>query len=641
MIGGEHMPMHIASTTFGALLGAALLVAGAQALAQAPVVIADGGRSDYSIYLAKDAPPSVAEAAAELQRVIAVATGAKLPIVNEPAPAMICLGDNPETRRLGVDPAALPDEHFVIETRGRHLVIAGKDTRADQRTAQGGVSEGTYLGALEFLERCVGVRWLFPDTLGEDIPSLKQLTVAPLAVRDGPDFAHRALHSVGGRPEAKAWQRRMRVDAGRSAMRLSYNHAFHLYGMKDALKGRPELMALIDGKRRPVEDCKNDYLSEMKFCTSNPELVRLYADALLKAMDANPAQTMWAISPSDGAGWCQCPTCAATDEPCDWPGAGGNKSLSPRVFDFYNAVARIVREKQPDKRLGCFAYAAYNYPPLKAMEFEPNLFLMAASRPYYGYSLYHPVLSDEFNRLVDSWDERFHGRMGWFDFSVYVGPLRCSVGAPYPPGFPIMKQIFPKVKQKGWKAMFWAGLQVNGYGALSNYVAAKLCWRADADVDALAAEWLRRAYGPGGEPMGALYALLEKQLADYKRSFKVADGQLYQYRCVPDQVRAVHLPIFPQMESLYREALAKAATDAQRQRLEMFGDNLVILHWHLRKAGWLKTPETSLFHRTDEDFRAFAQKNYLSPSVRCVWKTPEEMLVPKLGETPVPVKRQE
>lgn len=625
----------------GMLVGAAALVVGVQALAQAPLVVADGGRSNYVIYHVKDAPASVSDAATEIQRVVEVATGAKLPIVNEPAAAMICLGDNAETRRLGVDPSTLPDENFVIETRQGCIVIAGKDTRGNEVTSQGGVSEGTYLGAMEFLERCVGVRWLFPDTLGEDIPVVKQLTVGPVALRDGPDFAHRSLHSVGSRPEARVWQRRARVDAGRCAMRLSYNHAFHLYGMKEAMKGHPELMALIDGKRRPVEECKNDYLSEMKFCTSNPEVARIFADGLLKEMAANPAQVMWPISPSDGGGWCQCEKCAATDEPCDWPGAGGNKSLSPRVFEFYNAVAKIVREKHPAKRLGCFAYAAYNYPPLKAMEFEPNLFLMAASRPYYGYSLYHPVLSEEFNRLVDSWDERFHGRMGWFDFSVYVGPLRCSVGAPYPAGLPIMKQIFPKVKQKGWQAMFWAGIQVTGYGSMSNYVASKLCWHANADADALAAEWLRRAYGPGGEPMGRLYALLEEQLATYKRSFKVSDGTLYQYRCVPEQVRAVHLPIFARMEALYREAMAKTETDAQRQRLEMFGDNLVVLHWHMRKAGWLAEPEKSVFYRSDADFKAFAEKNFRAASIRCVWKKPEEMLVPKLGEAAVPVQRQE
>jgi len=100
---------------------------------------------------------------------------------------------------------------------------------------------------------------------------------------------------------------------------------------------------------------------------------------------------------------------------------------------------------------------------------------------------------------------------------------------------------------------------------------------------------------------------------------------------VPEQVRAVHLPIFGQMEALYTEALAKAATDSQRRRVEMFGDNLVVLHWHMRKAGWMEAPEKSVFYRSDDAFKAFAEKNYMSLAIRCVWRKPEEMLAPKLG----------
>ena len=310
----------------------------------------------------------------------------------------------------------------------------------------------------------VGARWLLPGAVGEDIPARKRLTVPPLAVKDAPYFAYRQLHAAGGSPDGRAWVRRLGVDGKRVAMVMDYNHAFHRYGMKEKLKGRPDLMALVNGRRIPVEECKNDYLSEMKFCTSNPEVVRMFAEGILAEMEKNPAQVMWAISPSDGGAWCQCETCTATDEACDWPGAAGSKSFSPRVFTFFNEVAKIVRAKQPDKKLGCFAYAAYNYPPAKPMKFEPNLFLMAASRPYYGYAPYQEDLNREFGRLADAWDAQFKGRMGWFDFTVYVGPLRCSVGAPYPPGFPLMKMIFTKVKDKKWQAMFWSGLQVDGYG---------------------------------------------------------------------------------------------------------------------------------------------------------------------------------
>jgi len=616
-----------------AMAGAAM---GAEAGEARELVLAENGKSDFAIVHSEDAPNSVREAANELRRVFEISTGAKLPIVQGEAKAAICVGDSALTRRLGVDVSALPDEGFVIETRQGHVVIAGKDTRDNEQTKLNGVSDGTYYGVMAFLERALGARWLLPGPDGEDIPRHARLAVAPLKIADAPAFAYRQLHSPGGTPEGQAWVRRLGVDGKRVAMVMDYNHSFHRYGIKEKLKGRPELMALLDGKRVNIEDVKSEHLSEAKFCTSNPELVKLFAEGVLEDMARIPARNMWSVSPSDGGAWCQCDKCVALDEPCDWPGAAGNKSLSRRVFTFYNQVARIVREKQPDKRLGCFAYAAYNYPPSARMEFEPSLFLMLASRPYYGYSLYHPEFQKEFVRLADGWDALFPGRMGWMDFSVYTGPLKCSVGAPYPAGFEIMKMIFSKAREKKWQAMFWAGQQVIGYGALTNYVAAKMLWQKTGDVDALAAEWLARAYGPGGEAMGRINDLLEKGLSAYKRSFKATDGALQQYRCVPEQVKAVHLPIFGQMETLYNEALAKAATDAQRRRVEMFGDNLVVLHWHMRKAGLLQAPEKSVFFRTDEAFKAFAEKNYRALSIRCVWNKPEDMLAPKLGLAPAP-----
>ncbi len=598
---------------------------------QEGLILAENGKSDFSIVCAEDAPASVREAADELQRVFEASTGVKLAISSAPAKAAICVGASDLTRRLGVDVSALPDEGFIIETRQGHVVIAGKDTKDNERTKLNGVSDGTYYGVMAFLERVVGARWLLPGPDGEDIPRHARLAVAPLKIMDAPALAYRQLHSPGGTPEGRAWVRRLGVDGKRVAMVMDYNHSFHRYGMKEKLKGRPELMAMLKGKRVPIEEVKSEHLSEAKFCTSNPELVKMFAEGVLEEMAKTPAQSMWSVSPSDGGGWCECDNCVALDEPCDWPGAAGSKSLSRRVFTFYNQVARIVKEKQPGKRLGCFAYAAYNYPPATPMKFDPSLFLMLASRPYYGYSLYRPEFQKEFVRLADGWDALFPGRMGWMDFSVYTGPLKCSVGAPYPAGFEIMKLVFGKAREKKWPAVFWAGQQVIGYGALTNYVAAKMLWRPESDVDALAAEWLARAYGPGGEAMGKINALLEEKLAAYKRSFKVTDGQLYQYRCVPEQVRAVHLPIFGQMEALYTEALAKAATDSQRRRVEMFGDNLVVLHWHMRKAGWMEAPEKSVFYRSDDAFKAFAEKNYMSLAIRCVWRKPEEMLAPKLG----------
>ena len=79
------------------IFAAGIWGAGTASLAQEKGVVgamelARDGKSAFSIYHVADAPPSVVEAAAELQRVLEVSTGAKLSIVQAPTPAMICLG---------------------------------------------------------------------------------------------------------------------------------------------------------------------------------------------------------------------------------------------------------------------------------------------------------------------------------------------------------------------------------------------------------------------------------------------------------------------------------------------------------------------------------------------------------------------
>ena len=126
--------------------------------------------------------------------------------------------------------------------------------------------------------------------------------------------------------------------------------------------------------------------------------------------------------------------------------------------------------------------------------------------------------------------------------------------------------------------------------------------------------------------MGRVYELLDEKLAAYKRS----NPKDFEYDAVPAQVQAIHRPHFPQIESLYRAALSKAQTDSQRQRLQMFGDNLVLLHWQLRKAGWIENPNESSFYRSDADFKTFIEQNSARPSISKTNAKPELFLSPQL-----------
>lgn len=596
------------------------------------IVLVKEKRSAYVIYHDAKAPASVKEAAKELQRVLEIATRARLPIVRMPGEFMIVLGDTPETRQAGIDPATFSEETFAIKTLGRNVFIVGCDTKDGELTAGGGSSDGSYYGVMEFLERSVGVRWLMPGEWGEDVPLQPTLTLAPIDRKGAPDFPSRSMTMSFG-AISNPWLRRQRITSSRQPiLRTEFNHAWDRYGMPERLKGHPEFMALVKGQRTRIEDWRPE-MQEMKFCTTNTGLLDMYAAALLEEMAKIPQQPMWAIAPSDGGGWCECEKCTALDEPCDWPGNRmyGKLSKTPRVLTFYNEIARRVKTQQPDKLLGGYVYAAYTYPPAKPMVIEPNLYLTLAVRAYYGFTLYRDDFAAEAPRVIAAWDGLMKGRMGWVDYSTYVG-MDTPMGTPYPPGKDILKLLFPAIHKHEWQSVYWGSTvgTVHGWGSLHNYLVAKLMWDSDADVEALSKDWLERAYGPGGLLMGRVHDLLDERLAAYKRS-KPND---FEYDAVPAQVKAIHLPLFPQIESLYHEALSLAQTDPQRHRLQMFGDNLVLLHWHLHKAGWLDKPEQSTFYRSDVDFKIFIEQNSARPSISKTNAKPEIFLKPQLVNGP-------
>jgi len=121
-----------------------------------------------------------------LRRAVRLSTGVELPIINTPADPMICLGDNPTTEKAGFSASKLNHDSFRIVTKGKNLFIFGKDT-PDKFPWRGWESMGTIFGVCEFLESVVGVRWLMPGELGEEIPKHEELKVQEMDQTQTPE----------------------------------------------------------------------------------------------------------------------------------------------------------------------------------------------------------------------------------------------------------------------------------------------------------------------------------------------------------------------------------------------------------------------------------------------------------------------
>ena len=119
------------------------------------LVLAEGGRSDYAIVIAKQAAPPTQYAAEELRRFLKEISGVELPAVTDNQPPRdheILLGDS--TRRAQTTPqlsaAGLGEEGYLLRTIDQRLIIFG------------GGARGTLYGVYGLLTDHFGCRWFTP-----------------------------------------------------------------------------------------------------------------------------------------------------------------------------------------------------------------------------------------------------------------------------------------------------------------------------------------------------------------------------------------------------------------------------------------------------------------------------------------------
>lgn len=454
----------------------------AELVAAGPRVLAQQGRPAATLCLPAQASQAEQTAAQELQDYLQRISGARLPIARGELPEQgnrVLIGEVAGYRYPEGIAAGMAG--FTLRTDGRDLIIRGEDDFA------------TLYGACELLER-LGVRWFLPGRLGEVVPRSDTVIVPELDATQRPDFAMRWI----GRDQ---WAYRNKCNGPAGSLPRAFNirpgiyHSqYHFLPARQYFAEHPDWFALIDGQRCGHEDAKP--------CTSNPEVIRQIAANMSALLDADPTVDLVSLSYTDGSYYCQCPNCTALDEP-DVP---RDQSMSRRTLIFYNAVAEELMKTHPEARILAGAYHVYNRPPrdpeLKA---HPALSLVLCH--YTSYCNLHPVNDPhcppnvDYNQLLHDWQRlipdvyfyEYYYTDGWRNFP---GPLVHAI-----------RHDLPYYQELGCKGLYTQyGLVWNHF--LNFYIASKLLWDAQTDVDALLADLYQKFFGPAREPMARYYTAL-------------------------------------------------------------------------------------------------------------------------------------
>jgi hypothetical protein len=599
----------------GFILVAAALTCMAAGRAMA-LTLAAGGKSAYTIILPDKAPASVKDAAAELQRDIALSTGARLPIHTDGEKVegpIISLGTTRQAQAAGITSNDVADCGFRIVIKENDLYILGPDTAATvnlhrknygdikphpdipgpQYTRNGGFSNGTANGVYTFLEDYLDVRWLMPGDIGRDVPPRAVFQISDIDHTEAPLFIYRRLSILewGARPSGSVEQWRFRQKLGFS-FRLNSSHNWSRTVPSNMFKERPDWFAMIDGKRMPPAK-EYPQSRRYKLETTNPELIRYFAQQAIKAFKSDPHQNTFSLSPSDGRGWSESPASKALYDP---PPPGEHfPSMSRLMFKFYRDVSRIVAREYPEGKLAGYLYADYKSSPSQwSGQFPDNFIPNIAPGLTAGYMLYNDEFRQRYEKLMSGWAKIVPPTWFSYDCFLWLSGGSCGMITPASPKLQnLLYHGFVKYHVKGAEVY---GTPAWSQTSLASYIKAKMLWNPRLDAVSLQHEWLRRAYGAqAGAAMERLYDTLDHWFAEAssKRLFRA-------YHANEELFKNLYAPHYAELEKLFLAAKAQPMTDIQKQRLRMMEDNLIILQWRLRNAGHLPADFSTPLTRSNE-----------------------------------------
>lgn len=524
------------------LMSACALMAGcartetASAVAPTPgpaasIVLAQNGKSAYTIALASDAIPAEKTAAGELQKYLQQVTGVKLVVRPEaevgPAVPQILVGAGKRAKSLlpKQDWDALGSDGIVIKTVGRNLVLAG------------GRPRGSLYAVFQFLEDNAGCRWWTPEA--SRIPQKKSLTVSAQNVVYRSPFDYREHYATAPYRDAffattlreNGHQQTQTAEWGGHYRMLGWVHTFEvLLPQTKYFKDHPEWYTDPNNGNKPCTSASKMPEGQLtQLCLSNPEaLAELTRQALLM-IEKEPEAGYISISQNDSDTYCRCPDCTRLFQQ--------EGSEAGPVINFVNQVAAGIHERYPNFMVETLAYRGSENPP-KTIRPAKNVLIRLA--PIYA-DFGHPYDS-EFNKKardnVKQWAKIAPHLFIW----NYITNFNSSL-MPHPNWDGLAKDVrfFAANNVIG---VFQQGNaytnDVGDFAPLRTWLTGKLMWNPKLDQAKLTDEFMQGYYGPAAPFLKRYIDLVQAAFHKKKMPLSISNRN-FSFLTLGDMNRATRL----------------------------------------------------------------------------------------------------
>jgi len=570
------------------------------------MTLVKGGEAYAVVVTADDPPQTTRYAVKELVWHIRESTGVTLKVFPESeAPdkpySRIFVGETEAARRLGIVPEDLQREAHILRLVGNDLFIIGRDSE-DDPLREDNPDVGTLFGVYEFLERFLGVRWLWPGKLGTYIPRTNTLEIRPVDETHQPALAFRSLawsrirsilqggelseedarlgfSQEGAQRYAEALQvflRRHRM--GGLDAKPPTGHAFSGWWKRYGVD-HPEWFALRRDGTRGHPD-KN--FAHVPMCVSNEEL----QDFIVDQWDG---ESVLLLGPVDRPGRCNCDRCRAWDGPQPekppWfaervygtdPRAQELFAgvTSDRYARFWKTIQQKAAQRNPNALVsGSFIYENEFPAPVTGIKLNKNIYaeFVQWQDPHLRW---FPMPREALEWIKEQW-------LGWRKTGLRMG---------YRPNYLHDGYVMPhfETRQSGefLKFAYENGMEGARFDSLTGqwavqglrlYTHLRLMSKPELEVEAIRKEYLS-AFGPAADIMDRYFEYWEKYAVDNMMRFIELYWNVgWRYS---SYIRRAHIAFpeecFKPAEKLLKQALAKAenhpnAEFAERVRFVQIG----------------------------------------------------------------------
>jgi hypothetical protein len=450
-----------------------------------PVQIAKDGEAMIPIVISPQASEKINASAKELAGYLKKITGAEFEIKKSALAQGITLGtiEQYPVQDLKQDLTIRNHydgiEAFAISSAENHICLLGNTDL--------GVSHAVY----RFLE-LLGCRWFFMGPTWEIIPEINNLDFAlneisrPTMWERNIWFDRLSQGGEKGDPNAKIvyeeWAKHNRMN---KSLKVKIYHAWHAIpkSFKKEFEEHQEYFALTD--YRSLD--KKVKRKGPQFCVTNPELQKIIIEYAKTYFEKNPDADMVSLDPADCSGWCICEECKKLGKPSNQP------------FYLANIVAKELAKSHPGKYVGLLAYSWYSDPPV--FKLEPNVYVQLTRGMNSSGS--------SFDQLFKMWTEKCDA-MSLYEYYSYWEMDKCMLPGTKVTDIRGTAKDMSHYAANGVKGISGQASCNWGIHGLGYYMANKLMWNPNADVEALRKDFLSKSFGPAAKNMGKFFDYFDK-----------------------------------------------------------------------------------------------------------------------------------